>query len=505
LTVEAIRLENFMAFQDTDWVELKPITLLFGLNSHGKSAMIRALLLLKQSLNATSATGPLVLTSKTGTDQGSFQEMVHQNDLDAQITFGFRCRLRGSMEMDEAAARAKTWLESDGTTVSEKIEWIDLTVGYRQSNDRQKQTIDPTALRLEVALASGQRIWQRAPVLFALELVDLPNGNREWQLWTDLLGNEIESIPVQLINGKHGFWPEFLNQHQVKDHFAESDWNLAKSILRNAQDSVEAFLESIAYMGPLRPPPARVYALDPAMAQEWRERGWGAFVDLIEGQFSQPDLDKVGKWLERLQVGHMIDPKPSRDTKGADATIARVDLFEQSTKSFNIKDMGFGASQVLPLLAQCLAAKERNVNTGFPGTLTIVEQPELHLHPGGQGVIGDLFIDRATQGRRFLIETHSEHILLRMQRRIAETHLQAIAPKSANLESIYFDLPLNALELVFVVRHNGDSKISIIQVDQYGQVIDHLSEFESFFSYDYQDVKCLNDVTAKIMRIESHR
>ena len=58
MTVRAIRLKNFMAFEDTDWLELRPITLLFGRNSSGKSAVIRALRLLKQSLDAPDGRDP---------------------------------------------------------------------------------------------------------------------------------------------------------------------------------------------------------------------------------------------------------------------------------------------------------------------------------------------------------------------------------------------------------------------------------------------------------------
>jgi len=64
LPVEAIRLQNFMAFEDTGWVELRPITLLFGRNSSGKSALIRALLLLKQSLESPPGAGPLVFSTQ---------------------------------------------------------------------------------------------------------------------------------------------------------------------------------------------------------------------------------------------------------------------------------------------------------------------------------------------------------------------------------------------------------------------------------------------------------
>jgi len=93
----------------------------------------------------------------------------------------------------------------------------------------------------------------------------------------------------------------------------------------------------------------------------------------------------------------------------------------------NLRDAGVGLSQVLPVVVQ----HELDRAAGRTGGLDIVEQPELHLHPGVHGDVADLYIEAALRGSaRFLIETHSENFLLRIRRRIAEgrnaegTHLR---------------------------------------------------------------------------------
>lgn len=91
MTVKAIRLENFMAFADTGWIELRPITLLFGRNSSGKSTIIRALRLLRQSLNTPSGR-PLRFVDNNGVDVGSYQQIVHSynpatGDLPPEMSF----------------------------------------------------------------------------------------------------------------------------------------------------------------------------------------------------------------------------------------------------------------------------------------------------------------------------------------------------------------------------------------------------------------------------------
>jgi predicted ATPase len=93
------------------------------------------------------------------------------------------------------------------------------------------------------------------------------------------------------------------------------------------------------------------------------------------------------------------------------------DLFEINFKSkfsksiTNIADAGFGTSQVLPLITQAIAAA--------PDSLTLAEQPEIHLNPRLQCVLADLFVEMAAAKRRVIVETHSEHLLLRLRRLVA--------------------------------------------------------------------------------------
>ena len=91
-----------------------------------------------------------------------------------------------------------------------------------------------------------------------------------------------------------------------------------------------------------------------------------------------------------------------------------------SASSVNLPDVGFGISQVLPVLVECYYAP--------PGSIIIMEQPEIHLHPSAQSALADVLID-VIQSRenghdrniQLIIETHSEHFLRRLQRRIAES------------------------------------------------------------------------------------
>jgi len=97
MPIKAIRLKNFIAFEDTDWIELRPITLLFGRNSSGKSVIIRALRLLRQSLTHSPASSPFAYSVENGVDVGHFFNMAHGQDkmpyknCEKKVSFGFRC------------------------------------------------------------------------------------------------------------------------------------------------------------------------------------------------------------------------------------------------------------------------------------------------------------------------------------------------------------------------------------------------------------------------------
>ena len=94
MSLEAFRLQNFMGFADTDWIKLRPITLLFGRNSTGKSAILRALLLLRQSLSSLPEDGPFLFVADDGFDFGSYQDLVRDRNMDYEMSFWFRCLLR---------------------------------------------------------------------------------------------------------------------------------------------------------------------------------------------------------------------------------------------------------------------------------------------------------------------------------------------------------------------------------------------------------------------------
>ena len=117
---------------------------------------------------------------------------------------------------------------------------------------------------------------------------------------------------------------------------------------------------------------------------------------------------KVNKWLNTFGLSVSVE-----DVK---EVIHRLKV-NQNGLSLDITDVGFGISQVLPIIVQGFLSKD--------DSLTIIEQPEIHLHTMMQAELADLFIDvicnnDSKDEKTLLIETHSESILKRLRRRIAE-------------------------------------------------------------------------------------
>ena len=183
VTVKAIRLQNFMAFRDTGWVELHPITLLFGRNSSGKSTILRALRLLRQSLNPRANDEPLIFTDENGIDLGEFASVVHDQDKSKSMVFGFRCGpLKYLREIRVNAVRRNPAWRAE---VTDEADWAEIELAFSLGDDDTVQLV-----AVHVAALSGKDDQDRLNILGAYRLdAELSRlfNNDEWYLSSDCL------------------------------------------------------------------------------------------------------------------------------------------------------------------------------------------------------------------------------------------------------------------------------------------------------------------------------
>lgn len=166
--------------------------------------------------------------------------------------------------------------------------------------------------------------------------------------------------------------------------------------------------ESINYVSPLRAHPKRYYMLDKArMSISLDTLDGDAIAEVLKE--NKQVKNRVNQWFSNF--GFKIDVNMLREV------IHHMNV-KQGGLDLDITDVGFGISQVLPIIIQGFLSDEES--------LTIIEQPEIHLHPTMQADLGDLFIDIVQNDRKkLIIETHSEYLLRRIRRRISEGKIDA--------------------------------------------------------------------------------
>jgi len=539
LTVEAIRFKNFMAFRDTDWIDLRAITLLFGRNSSGKSAFIRALRLLKQSLY-TSGNNALLFSAEGQVDLGDFFTALHTrptcaddwDEMEAnKMTFAFRCEMTGD-GIELVYKRINEYREKHGLKRlfnDEFPNWVELSLQYSCRNDQDGGDVILVGVFVDCP-------WEGLMDLTGHELFSAERygtveryGNEEATVavvWTDewiwgsdlnvgAIEEDVEVLSETLaLSCDSSFFPT-VNVRQ--DFSGATDTQRGPSIalievlLQNLKEEVGNFLDGIEYLGPIRPAPQRLYMLDQHGMKKWEANGlrsWIRFLEetlnIVTGNFMPEDewyddlesdkgslqngnteleMTQIDEWVQALNLGEHARAS-SLNIPNKLGVSSQVFFFKSSTYDDreNLIDVGYGASQVLPIITASVGAK--------PGSLVIIEQPELHLHPRAQADLADLFIGKQNDETRFLIETHSEHLLLRMRRRIAET---TVGEKTAIHHP---DFSKRLFSVLFIDREQNKSTVAQVQINELGEM-DSPKGFKGFFADDAIEVAKLTRVRLK--------
>jgi hypothetical protein len=170
---------------------------------------------------------------------------------------------------------------------------------------------------------------------------------------------------------------------------------------------LQNLFENLYYLGPLRAPPRRVYELSGEMPADVGTRGEHA-PEIVHRWRGDPSrLKELATWLRRFGVDREIS-SVALGTGGFSLRFGGEDAVD----STSVRDTGFGVSQVLPLIVQGIQSEA--------GSRIISEQPEIHLNPRLESVLADLFVSFVNRGVGVIAETHSEHLLLRLRRLIAD-------------------------------------------------------------------------------------
>lgn len=497
LSVEAFRVWNFMGFEDSGWVELRPISLLFGRNSTGKSALLRALLLLRQSLTSPPSLEPLTLFSEDGIDAGSFQDLAHRRPLNlgtgdskseedgsSTIVFGFRCRMNPELlESFQSAERRREAQKEGEPVVSEEEAWATLQLGFGPGRATRWITLQSIEIRAPWLNAQGE---DSGTLIFSAERGQSNIVDGAWFFQSDLLKQHLTAPAVQELWAEvenfgegMGFLPllpERENTSEANDDRFESDYDIVRKLLDEFRQVISDFLRSLHYLGPVRAEPQRFYYAPNAMSSRASRQGMNTLENFLAGWSTdqwKAKLDQINSHLRELDLSIQLRVRDLDKERKPHQSIFEVKLEEEGTEA-SLCDTGFGWSQMLPIVLECVLAEE--------GATILVEEPEAHLHPSAQTQLGDMFIHMADRGVRFLIETHSEHLLLRIRRRIAETTAGVVpAHDTRSFRS-------DDVRVYFVDRIAGKSLAIAAAIDGLGNIAELPERLKGFFSNDAQEV-----------------
>lgn len=429
--LDYLRIKNFKGWEDTGKIELAPVTVLFGSNSSGKSSIGQFLVMLKQTvLQSDRKTVFMLSGDKASVDLGTPADIFYNHDMQRKIEFeyGWRLDKRHNIENGKRFYN-KIDFQADIQVSSPETPYLEVNqFAYTLSENTEK--------RLNVGM---RKIKEEA----GSRNYDLTNETGELNRTRGRAWKLTEPIKY------YGFPDAALTYYQNTDFL--QDLNLYQ----------ESLFSKFYYLGPLRSRSSRMYSWAGTDPDSVGDDG----IYTIQAILSATHQGRKQRFLKRknyipfegvvgaaLKKMELIEDYEIRRIGNRQDYEVKVKI-KGSSEYVALPDVGFGISQVLPVIVQLFYAPK--------GSVIFIEQPELHLHPKAQTLLADVIIDAIhmvenAEKRKLqvIIETHSEYLLRRLQMRISDGNMKTEDMKA------YF-------------AHN-DFKGSVLEelkVDAYGNIL----------------------------------
>jgi len=552
--LKAIKIGNFKAFAETQRIPIRPLTLIYGANSSGKSSILHSLLLARHAHETGDLDVHRTNVGGESVDLGGFRQYVYKREANRRVEW--------AIDLDTISFKDK--LAELFAPVKQITVLLNMGIGL-DDQDRPLPGSVPEIISYEI-LADGQSLLRMS-------------GRKDGKLQLDRLDHEhpvfrevikamvllstttetihpedfegvseaIKELVSEIIAVRTRLFPDGLIESNVFNPSGQmslypiskgrrkEDLNTAvrsflprkiDELLRGLSQSVASELLRLRYLGPLRSYPPRHLAFAQHHDPNWYAGGgyawdvvrrdaevrklvnqWLTAKDRLQTPYELILRDLVGidqlggpllDGLERLsEEGLDLESEPESDhtvggvwpiIKDPEAEAAKLqdlirasdidklnELIMMDRRSNTVvshRDVGIGVSQVLPVLVSAYASRNQ---------IVVIEQPEIHLHPALQADLGDVFIESAlgNNKNRFVLETHSEHLLLRIMRRIRETASGKL-PNGCN--------PVKP-EDVMVLFVEPDGKRSIIREMPLNKRGDLIKPWPGgFFEEDFQEL-----------------
>ena len=367
--ITAISVQGFKSIAAESRIEVCPLTILAGANSSGKSSIMQPLLLMKQTLEANYDPGPLLLNGPNAkfTSANQFISRLQKNSASQSFSIGIEHAKGKTLKVVFSLSKNQT-LEIQKMAIGEGKRSLCLTPNQKDAD-------------LENAILTSRLQEVKWPKQLKPSLSVVKN-----RCFLDVNFEGRQAVGVYYEVSKTGGFSEPYSEN----------------------------LHSMIHVPGLRGNPERVYPRT-ATGPHFPGVFENYVATIIEQWQKKEELQALEAILSALGLTREISVKGVNNTQ-IELQVGRLPEAEPNGADLvNIADVGFGVSQVLPVLVALLVAES--------GQLVYLEQPELHLHPRAQYELAKILSDAAKRGVRLVVETHSSLLLLMIQTLMAKGDL----------------------------------------------------------------------------------
>ena len=493
MSITAITIENFRGIAGAVTVPIRPITLLFGKNSAGKSTVLQALHYVREVLEHRRPDPDRTQMGGDYIDMGGFLSLVHRNERDRKIRVRVEFGIDDdgipnngitspggeteesrelSVDLNEVVKLVSAWIETEtGWEAGGGAYIAEYAVGL--NGDEYVRVRQNYGMHPELVYVNFEHsVMQAFDAEFGEAADEEVSFSERMASFYELgEGSDDPKIPL---NEQKSIIPDsgvpFLVDDDFRDKAVYEDpiaqfsfWSMVGQALTGPLAILLEELRGIRYLGPIREVPPRNYRTPKTPDDSRWANGLGAWDALVRDPLL---AEKTSYYMQDvLALGYSINRQERisldmnseivnnlrmivgrfEDSEADELEALVLEPLEQLPRQtvtqlhdeanhidIDPSDIGVGISQVIPVVVGALSGSAEKSAC----RLFAVEQPELHVHPAVQVALGDVFIDGIkNRERTMLIETHSEHLLLRLLRRVRETNEPTLAAKDRGLTS----------------------------------------------------------------------
>lgn len=372
--IDRLTLTNFRAFKEQSF-RLKKLNIFVGRNNSGKSSALSALNLLAQTLKEDELDGTPLILNGVYDKLGTFIDVVNGNHPRRKI--GIEIEYDGFCVKTEFKYRTqRRQIELAQFELFEKGEQV---YRFTQRKDAYEISIHGTPLERLIPDQQKRR----------------PRFRNFWPIRFSQLTRNSQAV----------------NNKVVSDKLAKAERSLFFAKL-----GMEEYFTNFDSLSPFRDKPQRTYLYSGETAKDIGVSGTNTAIMLSS------DAAKRGAQKKNLVEGisnwfHYTGIAKGLSVESLTPRHFEICLISNDNSRHNICDVGFGCSQVLPVLTAGLNLFHDESANGR--RILIVQEPEIHLHPNAQAAMGSFFVNLASKGGQLFIETHSDNLILRIARHVA--------------------------------------------------------------------------------------